>query len=366
VSEDGPGWPRPDAVGADVRSARTLPAATWTDPAELRRQAVSHFVPSWQLVPPGDVPELPGEAVPITLLRGLLDEPLALVRDEAERLRVLGNACTHRGALVVERRCALRRLRCRYHGRTFHVDGTFAAAPGFEGAEGFPRPEDDLPVLPLATLGPLTFTSLAPAGALDELLAPVRERMGFLDWAALAHDGAADRDYEVRAHWALYVDNYLEGLHVPFIHPDLDATLDWSGYRYELFERVSLQLSPAADGEPAFDLPEGHPQHGERIAAFYWFVFPNLTLNFYPWGLSVNLIEPLAVDRTRVRYFPFVADTALRERGAGGALHAVELEDEQVVESAQAGLRSRLWRPGRFAPAHEAAVHQFHRLLAGG
>ncbi|TMH07471.1 MAG: hypothetical protein E6H79_04690, partial [Betaproteobacteria bacterium] len=34
--------------------------------------------------------------------------------------------------------------------------------------------------------------------------------------------------------WALYVENYLEGLHIPFVHPGLTKTLDLGNYRYEL------------------------------------------------------------------------------------------------------------------------------------
>ena len=31
-------------------------------------------------------------------------------------------------------------------------------------------------------------------------------------------DPNASRDYLVKANWALYCDNYLEGFHIPFIH----------------------------------------------------------------------------------------------------------------------------------------------------
>ena len=70
----------------------------------------------------------------------------------------------------------------------------------------------------------------------------------------------------------------------------------------------SLQLALARDGDAAFELPPGSPDHGERVAAYYWWVFPNLMLNFYPWGLSLNLVQPLAPDRTRVRFRGYVRD----------------------------------------------------------
>ena len=116
----------------------------------------------------------------------------------------------------------------------------------------------------------------------------------------IAHASGRDREWEIAANWALYVDNYLEGFHIPFVHGDLNATLDHDRYRTELFDGGVLQMGIAREGEPRFDLPEESPDHGQRIAAFYWWLFPGLMLNFYPWGLSVNLVSPEAVDSTRV------------------------------------------------------------------
>jgi choline monooxygenase len=87
-------------------------------------------------------------------------------------------------------------------------------------------------------------------------------------------------------------------------------------------------------------------------------------LNFYPWGLSVNIVKPLAVDRTRVTFLAYVWDPSRLDRGAGADLDRVEREDEMVVESVQRGVRSRLYERGRYSPAREKAVHHFHRLLA--
>src|SRR4029078_4540629 len=90
------------------------------------------------------------------------------------------------------------------------------------------------------------------------------------------------------------------------------------------------------------------PDDGRGVAAYYWWVFPNLMLNFYPWGLSLNVVEPLAPDRTRVRFRGYVLDADRLGRAAGAALDQVELEDEAAVESVQRGLRSRLYRNRRY------------------
>ena len=120
------------------------------------------------------------------------------------------------------------------------------------------------------------------------------------------------------------------------------------------------QMDPAE----VFDLPANHPDSGKRVAAFYFWLFPNLMLNFYPWGLSLNLVSPLGTARSRVSFISYVWNESLREKGVGGDLHKVEMEDEEVVESVQRGVSSRLYDRGRFSPRREVGTHHFHHLLA--
>src|SRR5205085_12412457 len=140
-------------------------------------------------------------------------------------------------------------------------------------------------------------------------------------------------------------DNYLEGFHVPFVHAALAKTIDYGTYRTELFDWCSLQIAEATSATDAFD--------ASNVAAYYFFVFPNTMLNFYPWGLSLNVVVPLAVDRTRVLYRTRVSDPSRRGGRAGGALDLVEIEDERIVEQLQKGVCSRRYERGRYSPARE-------------
>ena len=201
-------------------------------------------------------------------------------------------------------------------------------------------------------------TSLKPACDAEVLLAPLHRRLGALPGAPLEGlqlDPESVRDYDVAANWMLYVDNYLEGLHIPFVHPGLAQALDFGAYRTELDARGTTQIGIAKNGEDSFD--------GTDVAAWYFWLFPNLMLNFYPWGLSLNVVMPAGVNAMRVHYRAYVLDEARRERGAGSGLDRVEHEDEAVVESVQRGIQSRLYRRGRYSPARETGVHHFHRLL---
>jgi len=88
-------------------------------------------------------------------------------------------------------------------------------------------------------------------------------------------------------------------------------------------------------------------------------------LNFYPWGLSLNVVRPLTVERTKVSFLSFVWKEELLDQGAGAQLDRVEREDEVVVEGVHRGVRSRFYDRGRFSPTREQGVHLFHRLLSG-
>jgi choline monooxygenase len=355
---------RPFSIDPDIRKASTLPAWVYSDPGVFERAKERVFARTWQLVADTDAVKVPGQVHPFTLLEGCLGEPLLLTRDRADALHCLSNVCTHRGNLVVEHPGVETALRCRYHGRRFQLDGRFHSMPEFEEAKGFPSAADDLPRVAFETWEKLVFASLDPAHDLQALIGPVRERCGFLPVAGATLDASRSRDYLVQANWALYCDNYLEGFHIPFVHAALSEALDYGEYRTELFGLSSLQLGVASGAEDAFDLPAGHPDHGRRIAAYYWWLFPNTMLNFYPWGLSVNVVRPLAADRTKVSFLSYVWDPSRRDRGAGSGLDRVEREDEAVVEGVQRGVRSRLYLRGRYSPTREQGVHHFHCLLA--
>jgi choline monooxygenase len=352
-------------IDPQIARASTPPSVIYRDPGAYLLQQERIFARGWHFLPGAERVKAPGHVLPFTLLEGCLDEPLLLARGDDGALRCLSNVCTHRGTLVVEGEGHARGLRCRYHGRRFALDGRFVSMPEFDGVEGFPRPCDDLPAVRLEQWGPFAFAGLDPAFPFAEWMDPVRERVGFLPLDEFTFDPATSRDYLIRANWALYCDNYLEEFHIPYVHgASLSDKLDYGSYRTECFALANLQLGTTRSAAEAFALPRDHRDHGELIAAYYFWLFPNLMLNFYPWGLSVNLVSPLGVDRTRVSFLSYVWDAGRRSTGAGADLHRVEMEDEEIVESVQRGIRSRLYSRGRYSPRREVGTHHFHRLLA--
>ena len=349
-------------VDPDITIASTLPGAFYHDAAayDLVRDRV--FARTWQWI--GDLTDVaaPGTLSPRDLLPGLLGEPLLLARDRHGELHCLSNVCTHRGNLLVKEACHAEQIRCGYHSRRFDLGGRMIFMPEFKEAKNFPSAADHLPNVPFGTWANHGFAALNPAAPLDDFLAAMKTRLAWLPVEQFAFDAARSRDYVVDANWALYVENYLEGFHIPFVHAGLNRMVDYGSYTSELYRFSILQRAMAKDGELAFD-PAGSAEIGQRVAAYYWWVFPNLMLNFYPWGLSLNLVRPEAIDRTRVAFRTYVWDASKIESGAGAALHRVEMEDEAIVRAVQRGTRSRLYGRGRYSPTREQGTHHFHRLL---
>lgn len=350
-------------VDKDITKASTIPSRFYTDPAVFETTKDAVFARSWQWVGDTDLVKVAGQVSPMTLLEGCLDEPILFTRDKGDQIHCLSNVCTHRGNILVEGSANVNTMRCRYHGRRFGLDGKFQFMPEFDDVQGFPCAADDLPQVSFGTWRKFLFVSPNPLVELAEMLRQMDERIGWMPIEEFRAFPERGRDYLVRGHWALYVDNYLEGFHIPYIHSSLNDTLDYGAYNTILLDHGNLQLGVAADGEPAFDLPSGHVDSGQRIGAYYYWLFPNLMFNFYPWGLSINVVKPLAPDLTKVTFYPYVWDESKLEKGSGAALDRVEREDEAVVELVQKGVRSRFYDRGRYSPKRESGVHQFHSLL---
>lgn len=351
------------SVSEDIRKAETLPGSFYSDleAFELIKERV--FARSWQWLAVRNALGEPGRLLPVTFLEGLLNEPLLLSRDEKNDIHCLSNVCTHRGNVLIDKACKRNAIQCRYHGRRFGLDGSMEYMPGFSGAENFPRPQDDLPFLPLEHLGPFLFSALDPLCSFSEWVSGLWERISWMPLQGFRLDPGRSRSYEINANWALYCENYLEGLHIPFIHKSLAANMDGDQYETHVLPWGVLQIPFAKPGGVCFELPESSPDYGRRVAAYYFYLFPNLMLNFFPWGLTVNILMPQGASRCKVRSLCYVGDPRWLDLGAGADLDTQTKEDAKIVESMQRGMKSKLYERGRFSPDWEQGVHHFQRML---
>jgi choline monooxygenase len=353
------------SVKKNIAKASTISTEVYYSPEafELFREKI--FAASWQFAGDTDRVIEKGSCHPFILLDGYLDEPLLLTKDEQEEIHCLSNVCTHRGNLLVYEPCKAANLRCRYHGRMFHLDGRFKSMPEFKEVKNFPSEDDNLHRLPLFQWNKLLFTTLEKKYKPEVFFKDMMKRVEFLPLDEFNFRPDLSNDYFINANWALYVENYLEGFHIPFVHAGLNAAIDFSDYTTELFFPFSsVQIGISKTWDNYFQLPESSPEFGKRVAAYYFWVFPNMMFNFYPWGLSINIVQPLAVEKTKVSFLTYMWKEELRTAGAGGDLDKVEREDEEIVQQVQKGIHSRFYKQGRYSVTRERGTHHFHRLLS--
>ena len=353
-------------VNPNLNKAETLSADFYHNPAAWEASKEKVFCKSWQFV--GDE-ELffagPENIHPTWILEKFLDEPILLSRQEDGGIKCLTNVCTHRGFLLAQHPAKVRKITCQYHGRRFGLDGQFEFMPEFKEAEDFPRPCDHLHELQLGKWRQFMFTSIDPNTDFTAITNRLEERLYFMDIENYRFMPQYSKVYNVEAHWALYCDNYLEGFHVPFVHQDLGALFDYGSYETIDYDNMVLQIGYASGGDFTFDLPEGHPDYGKDVTAYYYWVYPNFMLNIYPWGVQLNIIRPVTPTFTKVEFLYYIHDMDVFERMNGATLaEKTEREDEFVVEAVQRGLGSRFYKSGRFSPKRENGVHAFHRMLA--
>jgi len=354
------------SVDPDISKAHTIHTDFYTSPEVYNLCKEKIFAQSWQFVGSEDLVKMNDDVYPFTLLKNFLDEPLVLTRDKAGSINLLSNVCTHRGNLVAHEVCSVPRLRCKYHGMTFSLDGKFHNMPEFKEVVNFPTAADDLTKLPLFTWNTLLFTSLSQKYEPGIFLNDMMKRVSWMPLEKFVSRPDLSKEFHVKANWALYCENYLEGFHVPFVHSGLNEQLDFEASTTELFFPYSnLQIGISKKGESCFDLPVDSPDYGKKVAAYYFWVFPNMMFNFYPWGLSVNVVTPVGVSECTVSFYSYVWDETKMDKGAGSGLDKVELEDEELVERVQLGIRSRFYNQGRYSVTKEKGTHHFHCILAG-
>jgi phenylpropionate dioxygenase-like ring-hydroxylating dioxygenase large terminal subunit len=360
-------------VDDDIERAEGLPPSAFVDHEFLDRELATVFQKTWQVVPEqGDDPRTLDEQV---LARGsrvpftLLGRPLFLQRAwDDDALRAFPNTCTHAWYPLVLGSSRGPTLVCGQHGRRFDCAGRFVSQQGFKDA----RACDHLPALPVATWRKLTWIAFdAGVPALADVVKEVDESLVKMP---LMTERMSAEIREVPGNWKQHAQNYLDHFHIGFVHRapgGLADAIDLASYTTEIHEHSVLQWVYSREAGNGFDpawLPERfHDPKGRRVFALWWFVFPNLALSFYPWGLSVNVYQPVPErpDATRFVWYQFALDRALHaERDRRWLSSQVDAEDVDALAQVARGLRSGFAPRPRFAPQHEQAAHWFHRAVS--
>jgi choline monooxygenase len=362
--------PMPPGAAAPVPLARasTMPKRYYLDPAILEAEKERVFGRTWQLVARGDELQRIGDFVPVTVV----DEPIVITHGVDGKLRAFYNVCRHRAGQVALTRGNRKSLQCRYHGWTYGLDGTLRACPEMEETEDFRKEDFGLMPVRVDRWGPFVFVNLSPdAPPLREVMGAIPDEVARAGYDVNRMRPVERREYVIECNWKVYVDNYLEGYHLPIAHPQLYKELDYDAYRVEEFRYYSKQHAPIRELKPGEQLGVDRRylrQPGAEESALYYWLFPNTMFNIYQDNMSSNVILPLGVDRTLTIFEWFFA-----EPGTGPGWESMqqtiafsdEIQQEDIVicEQVQRGLRSRSYEAGRFSAKRENGVYHFQTLV---
>lgn len=349
-------------IDSDIAQAWTLPSRQYTDPSVFAAETEKIFSRTWQVVGHGSQVVNPGDYFTMELV----GEPLVIARGLDGTLRGFYNVCRHRAGPPAEG-CGSRKLfRCGYHGWTYGLDGALIAATEIEGVEGF-RPED-FALKPVRTEEwfNLVFVNLDPqAPSLRNNLGELprqAEKFGFAEMTLFER-----RTYDMKCNWKTYVDNYLEGYHLPSVHPGLNRELDYNAYVVEPYAQHVRQFSPIRGAQAGDATPRRYPEAGDGLTTDYFWIFPNWMLNCYPDNLSLNIVLPLEPERSLAIfewYLPAKDHASSAAKKSVEFSHQIQIEDVAICEAVQKNLRSRSYTRGRFSVTQEKGVHAFHHMFA--
>jgi choline monooxygenase len=357
-----------------IECAQTLASRFYTDHAFLEVEKARIFRRTWQLIGTLHQPcgEWNGSKQTISdpesyFTVDVAGEPVILVRDKQGELRAFSNVCRHRAGPIALGSGCKNVLRCQYHGWTYTLDGRLIGTPDVDGVEFFDRRTMGMVPLRCDTWGQFIFVNFdLQAEPLSTYLGQIPEQASGFRFDGL--EFAERREYVIACNWKVYVDNYLEGYHIPIAHPGLMKEIDYAHYRTDTYRYYSQQFAPIRAMEPEDTSDRLYaPGTGVQEALYFW-VFPNLMLNIYPDNISTNVIVPLSHEKTLTIFEWFFHEVAAQKnqeriRRAVAFSDEVQQEDVGLCEQVQRGLRSSTYDRGRYSVKRENGVHHFHMLL---
>jgi len=275
--------------------------------------------------------------------------PVVVVRNGQGVLAGFHNVCRHRaGALVGDGRgnCG-EAFVCRYHGWRYALDGRLRQATDFGALPGFdPRQYGLFPIRVESWRG-LVFVNLdLDAKPLAQMLSPLAKAAPLPAFPLVER-----RSHALACNWKTYVENYLEGYHLPMVHPEFDADVVVADYRVEIEGAVVFHSAP--------------PRDASVYAGTWAWIWPNLAINTYRHGYMIERMTAVGPEETRLDYFYFFDSARSQELAQMFAVSdRVTGQDKQVCEEVQRNLRTGVYRGGVLSPRHEHGVAWFQARIA--
>ena len=371
---------------APVNMAMTLIADAYRDEAFFELEQSRVYSSSWVAV--GYLEEVAETGQ--FIVREVAGQSIIVTRDKEGELQAFYNTCRHRGAKLYNEGGKVMRFRCPYHSWGYDLQGNCIGTPLFEDSDipkdfqgifdmsevkAFDRTDYGLFKIKVASWGFFLFINLdANAAPLETYLGDLPKRLANYDlenWRVVR-----TKDYEIKANWKLIAENFMEYYHLPWVHPELARVSRMEDhYRYQgKGMYTGMTTTPISDNSgsggwkglpPVTSLNEREAVSGRFIS-----LFPNICLSVLPNHCFVMMFEPQAVDFTLERCAILCHPDSLDADGAEGELEQlltfwdlVNVEDIEIVEAVQEGLRAKPYMGGRMCFKFEEPVHRFQNMV---
>ncbi len=345
----------------DPRTAHTLHASWYFDTAVFDQERSAIFRKSWQYIGPSDRTKEPG-AFLTSEIDGL---QILIIRGHDRILRGFHNICRHRGGPVAQppqpghsiHFGKTKILTCQYHGWSYGLDGSLAAASHMQDAVDFDRKNCRLPQFAVKEWFGFIFINLTEDLASESF---AKHFLGIAETVQkdmnITEKFFKRIEYTVEANWKAYCDNYLEGYHVPFLHPELTSVLEFQKYETSVFKNYSLQYSPIEGSNNAYSTAG---------PVYYFFVLPNIMLNILPGRIQVNSVIPVSINKTKIIFDYYFEDPSDVKKIAKDIEFSelVQEQDASMCAYIQKSMESGSYESGRIAPHQEIAVHHFQNFI---
>jgi ferredoxin-NADP reductase/phenylpropionate dioxygenase-like ring-hydroxylating dioxygenase large terminal subunit len=345
----------------------SLPAQWYTDAAIAERETHQIFRKTWSYIGPAN--ELTNVGDYITGYVGQI--PIVVIRNETG-LAAMVNVCRHRRHEVMKGRGNAKVMQCGYHAWTYDLTGCLKGAPRTAAEPGFRL--EDYPLVPLKvdTLGPWVFVNVDReaepiANQYGKILDVIKESGIDLDSLQLY----SRVDWESYSNWKTMLENYLECYHCAVAHPGFSAAIDVLPENYNLgihgwfLSQVGHVRQSALEGKSQVKI---YDARGGLVEAQYHVLFPNMTININPGfpNLSIDVWRPNGANGCNgfsEQYFgPGVTKEFAEELIEFN--RQVGVEDDDLTDSVQRGLRAGIPERGRFLTGAEHLVGHFQKLVA--
>ena len=341
---------------------------SWEEPVENYRSP-ERFARECDLLKSSIVPFCPSAAIPNAgdhVAREAAGTPLLAVRGQDGVARVFLNACRHRGMKLAEGSGCSKAFVCRYHGWTYQLDGQLRHIPAEDGFPDFEKDSHGLVQVRAEEKKGLIWVVQQPSDNQRSALTTVDDRLPEL--VGPNQTIIETTCLELDANWKVFLESFLEGYHIRSTHSQTFYPYGFDNLNLAETCGVNSRITfPFRRIEKLADVPPKQRSIKGFVTLVYQ-LFPNALLTVLSRHSALVVLEPLAVDRTRMITY-LLSDQGDEPEALEASRRDVEfvaqtgaVEDREVVSAIQRGLNSGANEHFTFGQ-FEGLIGHFHRQL---